>query len=167
MMEKLALIGTIHLQHTPERDPQIRISTYAGSDAFVCITLERSPIYPVGSIVLPLAGVAEVIFYGLAWLTVLYIRKASLRMSQKSRKLNIQLSLLLLMQVRLVDSGYGFKRNRWQNVNEHACYTACLYYCFRETPIGQIRFFRTTFFNKKTELIQINAKAPLAVALQR
>lgn len=48
---------------------------------------------------LPLFGMLEVLFYACAVGTVWYIRRMSSKLSDKSRKLNGQLSLLLLLQV--------------------------------------------------------------------
>jgi hypothetical protein len=75
------------------------VAMYAGSDAFFCLSMRKTRIYPLPTIVLPFCGVMEVTFYGLALASVIYIRKTSLKMSQKAKMLNGQLSLLLLLQV--------------------------------------------------------------------
>ncbi|KAH7704474.1 hypothetical protein AAVH_28336, partial [Aphelenchoides avenae] len=63
---------------------------YAGSDAFMCLSMGKTPMYPLPTIVLPLAGIMEFTFYGLALATVIYIREASLHMTQKSKSMNAQ-----------------------------------------------------------------------------
>lgn len=89
------------LQVEPSNFPRLQAALNPGSDAFICISAAKTPIYPLPIVILPLTAVLEVVFYGVALSTVLYIRKASLKMSTKARKLNAQLSLLLLMQVRM------------------------------------------------------------------
>lgn len=86
-------------QYRPEETPALRVALDEGSDAFVCLSMHKTPIYPLPVIVLPLTALMEVTSYGLALATVLYIRKASLHMTEKVKNLNAQLSLLLLLQV--------------------------------------------------------------------
>lgn len=75
------------------------MSMYGGSDAFMCLSMGKTPIYPLPTFILPVTALTEVTFYVLALATVIYMRKASLKMSQKSKAMNAQLSLLLLLQV--------------------------------------------------------------------
>ncbi|KAH7680134.1 hypothetical protein AAVH_41495, partial [Aphelenchoides avenae] len=89
---------TIADKYFPEKHPELRAILNPGSDSFICLTFGRTPIWPLGSIVIPLAGITEAVFYFSAVGTVLFIRKAATKMSAKSRKLNLQLSVLLLMQ---------------------------------------------------------------------
>ncbi|KAH7715914.1 SRN-1 protein [Aphelenchoides avenae] len=125
-------------KYTPEEHPQIRIATNPGSDAYVCVSLAKSPIFPLPVIVLPGAGIAEVVFYGLALATVIYIRKHSsvLQMSERSRKLNIQLSLLLLMQtttpilsifipflIIIVPTHFGFITPPWMQMTGYTIFS--------------------------------------------
>ncbi|KAH7722465.1 hypothetical protein AAVH_09991 [Aphelenchoides avenae] len=53
-------------EYNPEKDPIILASLNPGSDAWVCVTTAKSPIWPMGQIVFPLAFATEAIFYVLA-----------------------------------------------------------------------------------------------------